>query len=257
MDDFASGYDYIRHRDQYFIPRTPATALRAVQMGLLPPAAYLYMVGNIKPLLEEPYDLQEIDRILAKAKIDLSTALLLTEIFEKLIQHKDNEVALLAAESINALESRYNNRIFDLQKKLGSAWSDSSPALLRELVKLLAELGLLNKTRPVIKAFYLKEALELLKKNWKKITPQLEDVLQMVFILQELGWWKKAMHVIKVNWAKGKKENGLILARAETAYALGQIGVIPRLMARLNTKTMTNGEKTLRRQWLKGWKRNV
>lgn len=257
MDYFAAGFDYVRHRDQFFIPRTPATALRAVQLGLLPVSAYLYMVGNIKPLLEEPYDLQEIDRILAKAKIDLTTALLLTEIFEKLIQHPDNEVALLAAESINSLESRFNNRIFELQKKLEDPRSENRPATLRELVRLLSELGLLNKTRPVIKAFYLKEALELLKKNWKTIGPQLADVLQMIFILQELGWWKKAMHVVKVNWAKGRRENGLILARAETAYALGRIGQIPRLMARLDRKKLSSSEKALRRQWLKGWGKHV
>jgi hypothetical protein len=170
------GFEYIRKAYTMYLPRTPKSALRAVESGVVPPEAFIYLSANIKPLFEEPYDLGDIDRVLARPNLDLKTNLLLIKILEKLINHRDTEIALFAAESINAIENRYNiqiqsikDEIRDLEngiegEKKKLEYDDITYLLTQRtnLSRLYYEFALVNNSRDVLKKFYMKEAFRVL-----------------------------------------------------------------------------------------------
>ena len=126
-------------------PRTPRAALLAVESGLLPQEAYIYKANSIKPLFEEPVDIPEIERILASENNDLTTNLLLIGILERLLVNNDSEIALFAAESINAIEGRYNDRIEGLKARYRHS---ADPSILRDIAHQFFEIGTINLSRP-------------------------------------------------------------------------------------------------------------
>lgn len=149
------GFSYIRNLGQYFQPKTPATALRGVAEGYLPAEAYVFKATSVKPLFEKPFDLEELERILARRTLDFSTKILLKKILTLLIDDPDPEIALFAAESINLLENRYLKAQGALKKRLEV--KPSAP-LLAELAVSCYELGVLNQAVTSLYQFYLKEA---------------------------------------------------------------------------------------------------
>jgi hypothetical protein len=138
-----------------FIPRTQAQALRGYAEGILNPEYYVYRAVNIHPILEEPWDMNEMDRLLAKRDLDIDTASLLMTVFERMIKHRDKELALFAAESINALEQRYLTKVQALKKKLVEQVSVDT---LRKIIGEYRTMARLFVTRPVLGPFYLAEA---------------------------------------------------------------------------------------------------
>ena len=111
------GFTYFKTVRESFIPKTPDAALKAMEAGLQPGEAFIYRGTSIKPLDDEPLDLDEIARVVEREDLDIQTNLLLMRIFEKLVKSQDAELALFAAESINAIENRYNSSIETLKKK--------------------------------------------------------------------------------------------------------------------------------------------
>jgi hypothetical protein len=178
------GFDYIRKANLLLRPRTPMTALRGVEMGLLPPEAFIYKATSIKPLFEEPVDLQEIDRILAKPNIDVDTLLLLMRILNVLIKDEDREVGLFAAESINAIENRYNKKIEKLKESLEEG---EEVDLRKELGILYYELAMLHGESKAIKKFYLRESYSHFTKILEEfVTIEVAEYITMVLIELEL-----------------------------------------------------------------------
>jgi len=177
---FSSGFMYLRDSSTFFVPRTQATALKGVQEGLLPEEAFVFRAVNVRPIFEEPYDIMEIERLLARKDLDTDTILLLMRIFEKLIKDADKELALFAAESINAIELRYNQRVHGLRKSL-----ESAPIVetARSLVTNLFTLGVINFSRPVLKSFYLKESQRAFKFLWRLGPLALSDIELLVQII--------------------------------------------------------------------------
>lgn len=153
-------FDFLLGTSATFLPKTPTAALKAVEGGYLPEAAFIFQGVNVRPVFEEPYDLMELERLLAKPDLDFESTLLLMQVFEKLIKNPDKELALFAAESINAVEVRYVHRIQTLKKSLEA---EASPEASKALVQAFFELGKLNFARPVLKTFYLKEARQVLE----------------------------------------------------------------------------------------------
>ena len=111
---------------------------------------------------------------MAGEDLGIDTNLFLLDIFKKLIKHEDPEIALFAAESINAIENRYNKKIENLQELLSQIVDTES---LRNLAQLLYELALINQSSITIKKFYLKEAYICYRnlENEDDLTP--EDLL--------------------------------------------------------------------------------
>jgi len=101
----------------FILPRTRG-ALKAFEEGFAPIEAFIYKSTSSKPIDEQPYDLDEIERILSRPNLDFRTNVVLMEFLKNLIHHEDQELALFAAESINVIENRYNTRISSLKKEI-------------------------------------------------------------------------------------------------------------------------------------------
>ncbi len=89
------GYDYFRKSVQRFRPRTPATAFKALEAQILPGEAFTHLGTSIRSIAEEPVDLEEIERVLAREDLDIDTNLLLVRVLERLVRNRDPETALL------------------------------------------------------------------------------------------------------------------------------------------------------------------
>jgi len=163
------------------MPKTPAQALAALGEGLVDEGVFIWKAVNIHPVFEEPWDLNEVERLLAKSDLDLESTLLLMTIFERLIRRSDKEQALFAAESINSIERRRMGKIQSIRK----LDKPSGEQVLRLVVEL-HELGLTCFARPVLKKFYLQEALSELT-AFLAANPDLEALLACEFMILEIG----------------------------------------------------------------------
>lgn len=152
MDDYALFRDHKEH----FLPKTPIAALKAYENNFVPITAFINKSNSTRPLDEEPYDIEVIERLLSRENLGLQSNIMLFGIFENLIFDTDQEIALFAAESINIIENRYNKQIQDLKEDLEEKEDLDK---VSRLGTLFYELAILNKKREAIKNFFLKEAL--------------------------------------------------------------------------------------------------
>jgi len=226
-------FDYFRKQDYIFSPRTPANALKALFEGLLPPEAFINKATSVLPISQPPIKLLEIERILARPELDLDTSLLIIEILEKLIEDPDPEIALFAAESINAMESKYNTKIEKLRKEIkeNGLPEDKKQTMSFTLAELFYELAMINRTRPTLKNFYLKEAYYYLKE--KQHVSQEESEL-IISILQELGLYGQAEKII----VSSQEEFGaaqFYILEAQNLYLSGNVHRIHLVLEKIKT----------------------
>lgn len=156
MGDFA----YFRERQHTYRPSTPAAALRAIHCGLAEKEELIHQGINVKPLIEEPFDIKELQRIQSREDLDLDTNLLLHRIFSRMLHDPDQERALFAAESINRLENRYNSSIEELK---GELRRDREPETSLALARQYFELALMNDESVSIQNFYLREGFQYVR----------------------------------------------------------------------------------------------
>jgi hypothetical protein len=153
-----SGFDYIRTMRSFYRPRTPRAALIAAQEGLLPVEAILFKGSSVKPLFEEPFDPEELERVLAQGDLDLHDAMILAEIFAAMTREGNKERALFAAESLTALENRWARKVEACRKTLRPGDGEAAYRLARALYEQALIAG---RTVP-IRNYYLREAYYVL-----------------------------------------------------------------------------------------------
>ncbi len=200
----ANSYDYIKSMDQYFAPKTPYAAYKAARKGFIPAEVFIYKTTSIEPVIENPDNLYEIERILAQRDRDIMTNSLLVDILNKLVKNRDKEIALFAAESINAIENEYN-------RKIEEAADDN----FRLKADLYMQMSVINKMTPDLKNFYLQESFGCYREIQKKKELIRKDRLNMARVLLELNLPFQAK-VILADAEKGVPE--FILMKAEIAF---------------------------------------
>ncbi len=183
-----TNFDYIRNSEKYFKPKTPRAAIKAVEAGILPPEAYIYKSTSIEPIADNPENLEELERILGQKNRDLETNILLKSILDKLIKHPDKEVALFAAESLNAIENDYNKAVENLKEGED-----------RKRAELYIELAELNKDVNDLRIFYLGESFRSYINLQKRNEAETDDLLNMCRILIALGLPQQAEKIISEN----------------------------------------------------------
>jgi hypothetical protein len=213
-------YDLFRKKNDYFLPKTPIAALRAYEHNFLPISVFTNKSSSTKPLDEEPYDIEEIERLLSRENLGLQTNIILIGIFEKLIFSSDQEIALFAAESINIIENRYNKNIQKLKEELAENKNNESKEDLEKLAQLgtfFYELAILNRQREGIKKFFMKEAYSFFSRV-KKIRPFNEVELNTVLrILLELKLYGNATQVLETG--SFERNAAYLLHKAEIEFA--------------------------------------
>jgi hypothetical protein len=155
-----NGFDYVRTMKNRYRPRTPKAALIAAEAGILPIEAIVYKATSVKPLFEEPYDTDELERVLAQPNLSFTDAMFLSEIFSAMTRGSDKEVALIAAESLTALENRWAHRVDTLREAYRPEDPDEGPRF--RLARALFEEALIAGRSAPIRNYYLREAYYLL-----------------------------------------------------------------------------------------------
>ena len=241
-----AGFDYLRDRQGKFEPKTPSSAIKAFEARLLPIEAFINMGTSIKPLDEEPYDLDEIERVLAREDLDIETNLLLMRLFERMIKVEDVEIALFAAESINLIENRYNKKIEAVKKEQ----DDSSTAALAALSRLYYELAQLHESAASIKNFYLREAHAHLVRLIKNGNPGKKDVGRLINIFIQFGKYENALKILK--HYGDEKDTYFLWLKAELEFKkrnyIGIFQICTWLMQREDQ--LDSGERRLLAYWL-------
>ena len=184
-------FDYFRGATDAYRPRTANSALRAAEAHLLPIEACVYLGTSIKPLDEQPIDLDAIDQVLSRQQLDLDTNLLLMRILTKLLRDPDAEMALFAAESINMIENRYTKRIEQFKASLQEK---TEARILRSLAQQYYELAQIHPGS--IRNFYLRESFGYIKTLNKLKQLDKQDVVLTVRILLALDLTDQAMRII-------------------------------------------------------------
>ena len=184
-------FDYFRGATDAYRPRTANSALRAAEAHLLPIEACVYLGTSIKPLDEQPIDLDAIDQVLSRQQLDLDTNLLLMRILTKLLRDPDAEMALFAAESINMIENRYTKRIEQFKASLQEK---TEARILRSLARQYYELAQIHPGS--IRNFYLRESFGYIKTLNKLKQLDKQDVVLTVRILLALDLTDQAMRII-------------------------------------------------------------
>jgi len=213
-----------------FIPRTQAQALRGYAEGILNPEYYVYRAVNIHPIIEEPWDMNEMDRLLAKRDLDIDTASLLMTVFERMIKHKDKELALFAAESINALEQRYLTKVTALKKKLAEELAVDT---LRKIISEYRTMARLFVTRPVLGPFYLSEARRYHEQHTDILIDPALDLAVYIETLLDARDLEKAGSVLAVCLKNNPGNQRLRYLSAKYAYLARRIRDVVRSLEQL------------------------
>lgn len=236
-----AGFAYLRKSQTLYNPKTPMAALKAIENGLLPSDAFVYKANSVHPLFEEPIDLSAIEQTLSRKDNDLSTNQLLVRILEQLLVNKDSEIALFAAESINAIENMYNERIENFKK---SYQSDEEPKHLRSIATQFYELALINESRKAIRNFYLFESYSYMKRYGALARFARDDLVFTLRIMITLKALKLARGVIVQAINRFPEDQELILLAAEIEYHRKNFGQVFALFHRLRESWETLPETT-------------
>lgn len=243
MNDFS----IFRSRSDYFEPKTPSAALKAFEGGFVPISSFQLKSGSTKPLDEEPYDMEEIERLLSREDLGLRSNIILMGIFEKLIFSHDQETALFAAESINIIENRYNRKIQKLKDQLEK---NEDREKRKSLGVLFYQLAILNMKRSSIKSFYMEEArsqFEIMREERQLGEDELNTYIR---ILLELKLPEEAESVLEDE--HGERSVFHLLLQAEILFAAKEYARVKEICRELtlHIEELTEKEFVMVGYWL-------
>jgi hypothetical protein len=240
-------FEYFRRGKEIYRPRTANTALKAVEAHLVPSEACVHLGTSIKPLDEEPIDLDAVDQVLSRPQLDLDTNLLLMRVLSKLLRDPDAEVALFAAESINMIETRYTKRIESLKSALREKIDEKT---LRSLAEQYYQLAQIHPGS--IRNFYLREAFGYIKRLNKLKHLGKEDVVLTVRILLALDLVDQAGRII--DQLASRKDLSFRRLEMEVAFKRKDIVSVQKLCDRLEEHWVQLDEdsRSFLSYWLEG-----
>ena len=233
-------FDYFRKPRGGYEPRTARAAMRCVEAGLLPMEAYVYRAASARAVTDEPFDLEELERVLSRDDLDLETNVALARVLEKLTRSDDTEVALFAAESLNQIESRYLARIETLKK-------DPQAGSFGDLARLYYEMAQLYQGAGAIRRFYLREAHAALKTLGRGSR---EDLELLVRVLIQLGLADQAAKALAPHLAS--RDPFFLVLEAEVQFSRRNYHRVFELAARLvqREESLTPAQRDLVTYWL-------
>ncbi|QEN07052.1 hypothetical protein EXM22_03275 [Oceanispirochaeta crateris] len=186
-------YSYIHKLRALYIPKTPSAALQATIDKILPIEAFIYKSTALNPILKKPYSLDEIEWLLSKKNRDLETNLILKTVLSEIARDEDKEVALFAAESLNALEKEYNNRLTQLKERIKE---DNETKDRADAAEVYYQLAILNKDESTLSNFYMKEAYLMLGGLENEDIATDNNRLLLIRILMHLKLYDQAEQIL-------------------------------------------------------------
>jgi hypothetical protein len=241
-----SEMDFFRSPPASYNPITPHAAMRAYEEGILPIEQFIYMSTSIQPLDERIVDIGAIERILSRDDLGARENLFLIDIFESMIKGKDAEYAVFAAESINLIEARYNQKIEALKERSSRS---TNPEIASEIAHLYHELALINSKRKSIKAFYLREAVMHLRHFLELKYISRKDIILIIQILVELDLFDFAKDFLSAMNPDGTDPYIPIL-KAEIEFATHNYEAVFSIVRNLDPDSLGETEADLYTYWL-------
>jgi hypothetical protein len=242
------GFGYVRSMGAYYRPRTPRAALVAASAGILPTEAIVFKASSVKPLFEEPYDLEELDRVLAQESLSFGDAMNLAEIFVIMTRDPDKERALFAAESLTALENRWARRSEAQRAEMEGSPGDQRAAFL--YARSMYERAMLAGRMAPIRNFYLLKAYYVLCQH-RDAEGGGPGFNLLIRCLLRLGLYGQAEFDIRMR--RGRGGDGELLALAvETAYLRKDVARIRELVDGVDLGSLGLDEEL--RSLLEAWK---
>jgi hypothetical protein len=225
-----TGYEYVRSMRSLYNPRTPRAAFVAAEAGILPVEALVYKACSVKPLFEEPYDLDELERVLAQRDLSFADAMMLAEIFAAMTRDGDKERALFAAESLTALENRWARKVEVLRRAAEAAEpGDDEGKTEFSLARALYEQAIIAGRSAPIRNYYLLEAYYILCQRPEAGSGGPAFSL-LIRCLVRLGLLDQAQS--EVDGELGLRDDGELLALAvEIAYMRKDVHRVRELLA--------------------------
>ena len=219
----------------------------AIDAGVLPPESYIYAATSVRPLDEEPYDIESIERVLGRDNLDVDSNLLLVRILQHLLRSTEQETALFAAEGINLIEGRYSSRIESIKESLGSP---PRPRVVRELAFLYEELSRLYETGSSLRGFYLREAFTWLSTIRSDPSFGGEEVERFIRILINLGLFDQAAQELETYPAE--HETQLLFLEAEIEFHRRRYSRVTAICREVHERwdSLSQGERHILEQWL-------
>jgi len=235
-----AAYGYINRLRSLYIPRTPSAALQAVGEDILPIEAFIYKSTALNPILKKPYNLDEIEWLLSRKNRDLQTNLILKTVLSEISRDEDKEIALFAAESLNAIEKEYNSRLTALKSDIKKY---NRPGDRAQAGEIYYHLALLNHDESTLSNFYMKEAFLLLDSLIREEEAADEDRNLLIRVLLYLKLYTQAEQILPET-----KESRIF--RLEIAYLRKDIHRVREILAEMESDPDTgNTEKGILEFW--------
>jgi hypothetical protein len=235
------GFDFFRSRRAGFTPRSPAAALKAIGTGTLPVEHFVHASASTKPLDEEPFDLEEIERAMARTDVTPETCLMLKRVLSKLIGSRDQEVALFGAEGITLLETRALEKV---QRLKAAPEKERGQKGWRALAHAYFELAELHAEAASVRSFYLGEAYACLREAGERGAATISDLTLAVDTLVALGLHAQADQVL--DEAREAEEPAVTLLSARVAFHRRDYRRVAACCRRLAASRGSLGEKEAR-----------
>jgi hypothetical protein len=222
-----NGFEYVRAMRRLYNPRTPRAALAAAEAGILPVEALVYKASSVKPLFEEPYDLDELERVLAQKDLSFPDAMMLAEILDSMTRESDKERALFAAESLTTLENRWAHRVETLRPAYDPDAVEAEPAF--HLARALYEQAMIAGRSAPIRNYYLLEAYYILCQmpDSASATPGFDLLIRCLI---RLGLLDQAQAEIEAA-GTGHSSGELLALSVEIAYLRKDVHRVHELLA--------------------------
>lgn len=240
-------FDFFRLKARRFAAKTTNAALRALESGILPVEGFIYTATSSRPLDEEPYDIDAIERALGRETLDIETNLLLMRILRRLLGSPQQEIALFAAEGVNLIEGRYAKRIEELKAAVEKG---PAPELVSELGELYAELSRLYPPESSLRGFYLHEAYLQLTTRREMQASARDETVRLIRVLISLGLYDQAAE--EINGLPEDSDPKTLFLRAEIEFQRRNYTRVLEICHRIRTLNgaMTREEHSLLASWL-------
>ncbi len=219
---FKDPFDFYRVADKadIYIPKTQKGLRMAFISGTIGIEFFLQMATSLRPLADEAQDIDEITRLFSQQKLSQSPTPHSVKILINMIQDPNPEIALYAAEGLSVIENSFIQKIQRLKERISSG-KGSIFINHYSLGILYLRFSRLLDWQPLIKKFYLKEALANLEKAFHEEKNHYKTMMAVGEIFILINRHSTALEVFKNILSVRPDDYSCLMRIAESYYFLG------------------------------------
>ncbi len=216
-------FDFYRtaeEKDRY-MPRTQRGLRKAFSEGLTGIEFYIEMATSLRPLVDEAQDIDDVTRLFSQQKLSQRPTPHSVKILRGMIRDPNPEIALYAAEGLNAIENSYIEKIQKVKERL-SRGKGAEEVLLYNLGILYLRFVKLLEGQGLIRNFYLQESLQYLEKanRLNGGNPRILRPIGEVYMLLEE--YNKALRIFRYLFTEDGNDRESLMMIAQCYFYSGE-----------------------------------